>query len=63
MLKSRVVSIGQSQLGDLIFVQEEKHLEEALSSAANAVIVGEFAASSAGRKPLLIVFTPGGVTP
>ncbi len=55
---ARVASIGQAQPGDLIFVQEEKHLEQALASAASAVIAGEFAASSAGRKPLLIAEHP-----
>jgi UDP-3-O-[3-hydroxymyristoyl] glucosamine N-acyltransferase len=55
---TRVASIGAAQAGDLIFVQDEKHLEEALSSAASAVIAGEFAASSAGRKPLLIAAHP-----
>src|SRR5271167_5213754 len=54
----RVASIGQAQPGDLIFVQDEKHLEQALASNASAVIAGEFAASSAGRKPLLIAAHP-----
>ncbi len=53
-----VASIGQAQPGELIFVQDEKHLEEALSSAASAVIAGEFATSAAGRKPLLIASHP-----
>jgi len=53
-----VAGIGQAQPGDLIFVQKEKHLEAALSSAASAVIAGEFAASSAGRKPMLIAEHP-----
>ncbi len=55
---ARVASIGQAQAGDLIFVQEEKHLEAALSSGASAVIAGEFAASAAARKPLLIADNP-----
>ena len=55
---ARVASISSAQPGDLIFVQDEKHLEEALSSAASAVIAGEFAASSATRKPLLIAEHP-----
>jgi UDP-3-O-[3-hydroxymyristoyl] glucosamine N-acyltransferase len=55
---TRVASIGQAQAGDLIFVQEEKHLEVAQSSAASAIIAGEFAASFAGRKPLLIATNP-----
>ena len=53
-----VTSIRQAQPGDLIFVQEEKHLAQALTSLASAVIAGEFAASSAGRKPLLIAEHP-----
>ena len=40
---ARVASIGQAQPGDLVFVQDEKHLEEALASEASAVIAGEFA--------------------
>ena len=55
---ARAASIGQAQRGDLIFVQDEKYLEEALTSSASAVIAGEFAASSSGRKPLLIAANP-----
>jgi UDP-3-O-[3-hydroxymyristoyl] glucosamine N-acyltransferase len=55
---ARVASIGQAQPGDLVFVQDEKHLEHALASAASAVIAGEFAASSSRRKPLLIAAHP-----
>jgi UDP-3-O-[3-hydroxymyristoyl] glucosamine N-acyltransferase len=53
-----VASIGQAQAGDLVFVQDEKFLEQALASSASAVIAGEFAASSAGCKPLLIAAHP-----
>jgi UDP-3-O-[3-hydroxymyristoyl] glucosamine N-acyltransferase len=55
---AKVASIAQAQPGDLVFVQEEKHLAEALASPASAVIAGEFAASSAGKKPLLIAAQP-----
>jgi len=55
---TRVASIGTAGHGDLIFVQDERHLQEALDSAASAVIAGEFAASAAGRKPLLIAAHP-----
>jgi len=55
---ARAASIGQAQPGDLIFVQDEKCLEEALASGASAVIAGEFAASAQGRKPLLIAANP-----
>ncbi len=53
-----VASIAQAQPGAIVFVQDEKHLEQALESPASAVIAGEFAASSAGRKPLLIAEHP-----
>jgi UDP-3-O-[3-hydroxymyristoyl] glucosamine N-acyltransferase len=53
-----VASIAQAHPGALVFVQDEKHLEQALASAASAVIAGEFAASSAGRKALLIAANP-----
>ena len=54
----KVASIAQAQPGDLVFVQEEKHLEQALASEASAVIAGDFAAPRAGRKPLLIADHP-----
>jgi len=53
-----VASIAQAQPGDLVFVQEEKHMAEALASKASAVIAGEFAASSQSGKPLLISAHP-----
>ena len=53
-----VASIAHAQPGAVVFVQEEKHLERALTSPASAVIAGEFAASSAGRKALLIATHP-----
>jgi len=53
-----VASLGQARPGDLVFVQDEKYLKQALGSAASAVIAGEFAASTAGRKPLLIADNP-----
>jgi UDP-3-O-[3-hydroxymyristoyl] glucosamine N-acyltransferase len=52
-----VASIAQAQPGAVVFVQDEKHLAQALASPASAVIAGEFAASSAG-KPLLIAAHP-----
>jgi UDP-3-O-[3-hydroxymyristoyl] glucosamine N-acyltransferase len=53
-----VASLEQARPGDLIFVQDEKHLEQALASEASAVIAGEFAASCASGKPLLIAAHP-----
>ena len=53
-----VASIARAEPRAIVFVQDEKHLQEALASPAGAVIAGEFAASSAGRKPLLIAEHP-----
>jgi UDP-3-O-[3-hydroxymyristoyl] glucosamine N-acyltransferase len=51
---SGVASIQSASKEDLVFVEDEKHLGGALQSGAGAVIVGEFAASMAGDKPLLV---------
>lgn len=55
---SRVASVGQARPGDLVFVQDSKHLVQALSSQASAVIAGEFAGAREGGKPLLIADDP-----
>jgi len=55
---SHVASIASAQSGDLVFVQAEKHLAEALASKASAVIAGGFAANAQSSKPLLIVANP-----
>jgi UDP-3-O-[3-hydroxymyristoyl] glucosamine N-acyltransferase len=51
---ARVASLKSATAGSLIFVENEKTLGEALGSAASAIITGEFAIQSDGRKPLLI---------
>ena len=55
---SKVASLALTGPGDLVFVESDRHLEEALNSQASAVIAGDFAAGSAGRKPLLISKRP-----
>jgi len=55
---SRVASISSAQPGDLVFVESDQHLGEALSSKASAVIAGEFAANTQSSKPLLIAASP-----
>ena len=55
---SGIASLDSATARDLVFVENEKHLGRALSSAAAAVIVGEFAAGSKSPKPLLIVRQP-----
>lgn len=55
---SCVASIASAQPGDLVFVESDKHLAEALASPASAVIAGEFAARSNAPKPLLIAANP-----
>jgi UDP-3-O-[3-hydroxymyristoyl] glucosamine N-acyltransferase len=49
-----VASIASASPNDLVFVEEEKYLSQALESRAAAVIAGKFAASASTTKPLLI---------
>jgi UDP-3-O-[3-hydroxymyristoyl] glucosamine N-acyltransferase len=51
---SRVASIASAEPGDLVFVQDDRHVDDALNSKASAIIAGESAAVSDGRKPVLI---------
>lgn len=51
---SSVASIQSASHADLVFVEDEKHLAEALRSPAGAVIAGEFAASVGCDRPLLV---------
>src|SRR5208337_1927005 len=55
---SAVASIASAGQGDLVFVESEKHLAEALACEASAVIAGEFAADKRANKPLLIAANP-----
>jgi len=55
---SGVASIESAATGDLVFVEDEKHLAPALHSCASAVIAGQFAASNSAAKPLLIADHP-----
>jgi UDP-3-O-[3-hydroxymyristoyl] glucosamine N-acyltransferase len=51
---SGVASIESATAADLVFVDSEKHFEEALASAAGAIIAGDFAASLSNDRALLI---------
>jgi UDP-3-O-[3-hydroxymyristoyl] glucosamine N-acyltransferase len=51
---SAVASLASASKDDLVFVEDEKHLNAALQSHAGAVIAGEFAASVKADRPLLI---------
>ena len=55
---ARVSSITNAQRGDLVFVDSEKQLGDALASKATAVIAGEFAADAQSPKSLLIAANP-----
>jgi UDP-3-O-[3-hydroxymyristoyl] glucosamine N-acyltransferase len=55
---TKVASIAQAQPGDLVFVQHQKDLAQALASRATAVITGEFASSTSTSKTLLICGHP-----
>lgn len=52
-----IASLAQASPGDLVFVEEKRHLETAIRSRAAAVIVGEFFAE-ASLKPLLVSDQP-----
>src|SRR5215471_2461096 len=53
-----VASISSASRDHVVFVEDPKHLEKALQSAAGAVIAGEFAVSAATKMPLLICEHP-----
>lgn len=53
-----ISSLGAASRGDLVFVEDEKHLESALNSAAAGVIVGNFAGVHQTSKALLISDQP-----
>jgi UDP-3-O-[3-hydroxymyristoyl] glucosamine N-acyltransferase len=53
-----VSSLASASEHDLVFVEEEKHLDAALRSRAGAIVAGEFAASCNAGRPLLISAHP-----
>jgi len=53
-----VASITSAKVGNVVFVEDEKHLQSALQSNAAAVIAGSFAENAASSKPLLITSNP-----
>ena len=55
---SGVASMTSAKVRDIVFVENEKHLQSALESNATAVIAGSFAENAAASKPLLIASNP-----
>jgi UDP-3-O-[3-hydroxymyristoyl] glucosamine N-acyltransferase len=53
-----VASIAGASMGDLVFVEQEKYMNEALQSSASAIIAGNFAAQARTPKTLLIAAHP-----
>jgi UDP-3-O-[3-hydroxymyristoyl] glucosamine N-acyltransferase len=53
-----ISSVQSAVPGDLIFLDDEKHLHAALESRASAVIVSDFAAGTTNSKPLLLSTQP-----
>jgi UDP-3-O-[3-hydroxymyristoyl] glucosamine N-acyltransferase len=51
---ARVGSIGHAQPGDLVFVEFDRHLEDAMNSPASAIVMGESTSDITTSKPLLI---------
>jgi UDP-3-O-[3-hydroxymyristoyl] glucosamine N-acyltransferase len=55
---SGLASLRSARSTDLVFVDDEKKLPEALASTAGAVLTGTFAADTSAKKPLLLVENP-----
>jgi len=53
-----ISSIESATADDVIFVEDERRLDEALASAAGAVITGEFGAQAKTAKPMLVAQQP-----
>lgn len=53
-----IASVRSAAYGNLVFVEKAEQLGVALSSAASAIIAGEFAKSAHASKPLLIAANP-----
>jgi UDP-3-O-[3-hydroxymyristoyl] glucosamine N-acyltransferase len=53
-----ISSVQSAGPGDLVFVDDEKHLCPALESRAGAVIAGDFATGKPSSKPLLLASQP-----
>jgi len=53
-----IASVSSATPGDLVFVEDERNLSEALASPASALIGGDFAATRPTAKPLLICAQP-----
>jgi len=51
---THVSSLQAATSGSLLFVDDPKHLDEALASPSSAIVAGEFAGATVARKPLLI---------
>ncbi len=58
VLLNSVASMKAAGDGDLVFVEHEEALAEAIQSQATAVIAGDFAEKRSSAKPLLIVSHP-----
>jgi UDP-3-O-[3-hydroxymyristoyl] glucosamine N-acyltransferase len=55
---SSVASIESAQPGELVFVEDPKHLPAALRSQASAIIAGQFAADNSYDRPVLVSAHP-----
>src|SRR5579864_1012671 len=53
-----ISSVESAGPGDLIFVDDEKHLRSALASRAAALITADFASGTTNSKPLLLTTQP-----
>ncbi|HET7209862.1 MAG TPA: UDP-3-O-(3-hydroxymyristoyl)glucosamine N-acyltransferase [Terriglobales bacterium] len=53
-----IASIASARAADLVFVESEANLKDALQSAAGAIITGSFGRNAESSKPLLICSQP-----
>ena len=55
---SGIASVASAKDGDLVYAADEKHVPDAISSKAAAVIASEFARAAGSKKPLIIAKNP-----
>ena len=53
-----IATLESASSSDLVFVEDEKKLPEALASSAGAIVAGSFAAGAAASMPLIICRNP-----
>jgi UDP-3-O-[3-hydroxymyristoyl] glucosamine N-acyltransferase len=55
---SGIASVASATHSDLVYATSDAHLADALNSNAGAIVAGDFARASSGKKPFLIAKNP-----